>query len=378
MPLKHKKIFLMRTVYALLLMLMLVSCTRSIVLDSEVEPTAVVECILDNSKSEQVLYLGYTKGKLATEYQMIAEATAVLSDKTDNRQVGEFVRKDDNKWTLEYTPEIGHTYRLDINIPNYGEMWAECQLSPPVTSFDLKNAPCAVFNPLLSGSSLPQRPLLPEPDKSGNPPDLPNRYELTNGICYKYIPSDCHYSIRIFRIENGEKVYEKCLVSDLAATLNINRTEHILDYYDDTHPQYIGVTTLSRDYRYLLPYPSIMGHYIYQDAITVDGTYDDGQGNYFVVSIDNALETPSGNNYQILIESIAKNVLEYNNRVKQLLDTREFPDYSAIFLRDNLPTNINGGIGIFSCRQEQSLPWRYDFSPDRLYDKEDLTRYEIW
>ena len=74
----------MRKNYSLLLLLPLaIGCVRDVVLDAGEKPQVVVECVLTAS-SPQELRLSFTKGASLAEAPELTEATARLTDLTDD------------------------------------------------------------------------------------------------------------------------------------------------------------------------------------------------------------------------------------------------------------------------------------------------------
>ena len=100
------------------------SCVKDVTLDAMEEPTVVVECILSDDPL-QTLYLTYTKGASREAAPDLPEATAVLTDLTEGKEAGRFVRSADGSWTLAYGAIPEHRYRLDITIPGHDPIWAE-------------------------------------------------------------------------------------------------------------------------------------------------------------------------------------------------------------------------------------------------------------
>ena len=104
---------------------LLTSCVKEVILDAGENPQVVVECIL-STDDVQELYLNFTKGASKVEAEPLTEAVAVLIDQTDSvRTIGQFVRQDDDRWTLDYSCGPGHHYRLEVQVPGYDMIWAE-------------------------------------------------------------------------------------------------------------------------------------------------------------------------------------------------------------------------------------------------------------
>ena len=112
------------------------SCVRDTAMDAMEEPQIVVECILTD-EPVQTLYLTYTKGASREKAPDLQEATAVLTDLTDNKEAGRFLRSSDGSWQLSYTPVPEHRYRLDITVPGREPVWAE-QTMPEAPGVDVR------------------------------------------------------------------------------------------------------------------------------------------------------------------------------------------------------------------------------------------------
>lgn len=100
---------------------LLSSCLEDINLDTG-ERILNVYCILKRG-SEQALELTYIK-PIGGEIQPVGEdATITLYD--GDTPVGEFTRTSKTKWNLEYMPQGGHTYRLEVKVPGEETLTAE-------------------------------------------------------------------------------------------------------------------------------------------------------------------------------------------------------------------------------------------------------------
>lgn len=104
--------------------LALTGCVRDVVLDAGEKPRVVVECVLTES-SPQELRLSFTKGASLAAAPELTEATARLTDLTDDYPAGEFRRGEDGVWVLDYAAVPRHSYRLEVEVPGYDLVWAE-------------------------------------------------------------------------------------------------------------------------------------------------------------------------------------------------------------------------------------------------------------
>lgn len=104
------------------------SCLEDIDLDTG-ERVLYVYCVLKQG-FEQTLELSYyapTGGTISP----VGEGV-VISLYDDGALVGEFSRVSETKWSLDFSPEGGHTYRLEVNVPGEEQLTAETTF-PPVS-----------------------------------------------------------------------------------------------------------------------------------------------------------------------------------------------------------------------------------------------------
>ena len=134
-----------------LLSVVFCSCVREVSLDVDEQSQIVVECvllweyvdwfvpvlyekqdtrslkdeILEERNTRQVLRLSKTKGASKLTYEPVTDARAILIDLTASAEIGEFERAEDDIWTLDYVPVLGHKYRLEVSVPGYDLIYAE-------------------------------------------------------------------------------------------------------------------------------------------------------------------------------------------------------------------------------------------------------------
>ncbi|MBO6068225.1 MAG: DUF4249 family protein, partial [Bacteroidales bacterium] len=94
----------------------LTSCVKDVILDAKEEPLLAVYCVLKNEPVQE-LKLSYTKSVTMAEAPSVTEATAILTDLTEVREAGRFVRVADSLWRLDYSAIPTHSYRLEITVP---------------------------------------------------------------------------------------------------------------------------------------------------------------------------------------------------------------------------------------------------------------------
>jgi hypothetical protein len=104
------------------------SCLEDINLDTG-ERILNVYCILDQGP-EQELELSYIAPTGGTISQ--AGEGVVISLYDDGALVEEFSKVSETKWNLDFSPEGGHMYRLEVNVPGEEQLTAETTF-PPVS-----------------------------------------------------------------------------------------------------------------------------------------------------------------------------------------------------------------------------------------------------
>ena len=97
------------------------SCLEDIDLDTG-EQILYVYCILGQGP-EQELELSYCAPTGGTS-SPVGEGV-VISLYDNGAPVGDFTRVSETKWGLDFSPEGGHTYRLEVNVPGEEQLTAE-------------------------------------------------------------------------------------------------------------------------------------------------------------------------------------------------------------------------------------------------------------
>ena len=105
----------------LLLVLLMTSCLENIDLDTG-ERILNVYCILGQGP-EQTLELSYIAPTGGTSSVVGEDVTIMLYD--EDAPVGEFTRASETKWHLSYSPQGGHSYRLEVSVAGEEPLTAE-------------------------------------------------------------------------------------------------------------------------------------------------------------------------------------------------------------------------------------------------------------
>lgn len=100
---------------------LMTSCLEDINLDTG-ERILNVYCVLKQG-SNQELELSYIAPTGGTSSAVREDVVITLFD--GNTPVGQFTRVSETKWSLDYTPQEGHAYRLEIEVPGEEMLTAE-------------------------------------------------------------------------------------------------------------------------------------------------------------------------------------------------------------------------------------------------------------
>ena len=344
------------------LMLALSSCVRDVIMDAEERPTVVVECILTNSDTQE-LHLNFTKGASKNVAEPLTEAAATLIDLTSGMTVGEFDKASGDLWTLDYSPVSNHRYRLEVQVPGYDLIYAEDTMpdslyvysytwsenlldnlwGPPAPSFS-DNSFCG--GTLFSFGSLPKYTLIygmnynPQTGKHEiadeiftNLPVVDN-FNITSGV---YVPEIGKWE---------EDLYVSCdavkaLYADLKGApkhkqyLMLNKEElsdYLFQFVDQEKDKYSSYSVI---YDFMV-FGSFTGDWYWRRS---------SQQQDF----GNPLPTEG----YLVFESLSDNYLAYIRDAIHIMQLKESTDMSTIYLRDNLYTNVVGGLGIFAASSKQ-------------------------
>ncbi|HCZ22530.1 MAG TPA: hypothetical protein DHU72_03565 [Rikenellaceae bacterium] len=371
---------------------LMISCIKDVDLINDDPPTVVVECCLTNTKAEQALYLSYTKQKNQTDFKDISGAVVTLTDKTKGEVIGNFTYQAGDTWLLDYIPEAGHEYRLDIKTPSGESVWAECKM--PTNFIKAHLIQTVGFVERVSAHLLSDYMAYCihfVPDKSQNPSDLPERYWETNGYCYSIeeqeTGEDVFFSLDIFQgYTNDYKVVSMDLTTDLPFlignnVMDVNYGEGVefpivksLEPGDEeTYLSYEPFPSEEEDHYTAYYYPSLIGAKVCKDSIVFRNNVK-LQDKYFLISAYLGDVIPpyvTPDKCRLTCTYRSKDMYSYFKDVENLTSSPEKKDFTHIFVRDNILTNIKGGIGFFGAEYKEDLPWALMLSP---MEKSDLTQ----
>ena len=331
----------------------LCSCVRDVTLDAMDKPTVAVECVLTNS-SPQTLRLAFTKGASQTEASPLVSVEASLIDLSEGQSIGLFQRGEDGVWTLDYAAVPEHNYRLEINVPGYELIWAE-QTMPALAG--LRCWSYIIYNYTVGH-------------------DYKHRgYDLLHGTVY-YVNSLPNYTwIYGMNYNEETKSFEIAdeICTDYEYVDNFNLTGEV--YTPETSD-----TDYSGFECYAELYPPLAGKSIHRRFLRLQKN-DNAEEKVFVIS-----GNFQGPYYSFLggqqreqseTEGYVESISVTDDYDRYLRDAiayqlkQESSDLSSIYQRENIYTNINGGVGIFGAQIKTKLQWMRAFSPiyiNQLYE----------
>lgn len=318
-----------------------VACTRVVDLVPEGTAQVVVNCVLSED-SIQTLSLGYTDIVTEADKALLETAGILLTDETAGVEAGRFVKKGET-WYLPYSAVPEHKYRITIQIPGRDVISA-------VTSMP---APCGI-----------ERFHIPTPGVEHNADDyddvewgmryntmsLPTGPVWVMGMNYdsatgKHIPADFIASSLI----SGEDPFNA--TDSFFFSKDFFRERFLLEVYGirfyrhvdghPFHPKLLRIRPANEGGGRAGADP--------HGFFSVAGTFE---GDYFF------LDTPSETQGYVLFVAASEELDRFlKEALMEQIQQEQSVDYSFLFSRNNLYTNIENGVGVFGAKTEQKLPW---------------------
>ncbi len=330
----------MRKNYSLLLLLPLaIGCVRDVVLDAGEKPQVVVECVLTAS-SPQELRLSFTKGASLAAAPELTEATARLTDLTDDYPAGEFRRREDGAWVLDYAAVPRHSYRLEVEVPGYDLVWAEQTMPEGCKIY------CSSYAPYQFDDSQP-------------------KYKNMVGTEYHY--ETLSYNTWIYGMNYDERTGafqvadEICTDNEFVDNFNLTGGTYIpetsdTDYYGRELPSelypYLSGASLHRKYLRIKKNDS-------EKVFLISG-YFDGPYYYYLKWPYGPREPYEDEGYLVFL-SVSDDYDRYLREAVVKVSEAGLSDITMIFSRENIFTNINGGVGIFGAQIKKTGQWMRAF-----------------
>ena len=312
----------------------LCSCVQDVILDAKEEPLLAVSCVLSQD-SVQTLMLSWTKGASEAEAPRVTEAAAVLTDLTENREAGHFVHTGEGFWQLKYTPVPGHRYRLDVTVPGQEPVWAE-QTVP--------EAPAVV-------SIYSKRPEYPNIPKHGD------KWGLQYSSSF---PRAVWAWAENYDAEQQKRVPVDKICTDYPNVDNINLSGELFENSNwpfGGEPMPSGSSGAYNEFctyghpfhRRFLRFPQSDS----QKVFSIDGKF---KGSYYNYDDDSPRE-PSAEEGVLYFASLSDEYDHYLCEAFKYYQAEISDDLSSIYIRDNVYSNIHGGVGIFGAYTQIPVRW---------------------
>ncbi|MBR5736146.1 MAG: DUF4249 family protein [Bacteroidales bacterium] len=308
----------------LILVTALTSCVKDVVLDAKEDPFLAVFCVLKN-ESVQELKLSFTKSATMNAAPRVTEATAVLTDLTEGREAGRFVRVADTLWRLNYSAIPTHSYRLEITVPGREPVWAEQTMpaEPPVESEKHLFGDISYYNMRITDF-------------------------MAEGFRYRFtVPCTTWIYAKNFDKDKFVGSWEPWddvwvpaeeLCTDYPYVDDFNLTGKILEGTEERSNTMLDAIA---DRYHLSGYP------IHRDFLRIPKAEEQTQ---YPITIDGDFSLFSGGNNghnYVCFVALSDDYDSYLLNAYQQYYAEQSDDLSSIYLRDNLYGNIHGGIGIF-------------------------------
>lgn len=376
----------------------LTSCVRDVILDAKETPQIVVECILSDEPI-QVLNLSFTKGASLSEAPALTEAKAVLYEK--DVQVGEFTRQESGEWTLKYAAMPGLIYRLEVLVPGYNLIYAEQEM--PQEHAPLKSMEYTHFDgyiePWSGWAPGPPQGVIPPEFVPGRtwPDDEPFPMHETFYVLFSSSTPTWIYAMD-YNDENISHVAAGLICTNAKTTMNNNVSYgyqppqmDVPNPYklEEFHPGYKFEDSFYSAHQMEL-YPSLAGMPMYKSCIRLPENIvqtfylsGDFSGDYCEKGVgDWGFAEDTDDKGYILCIAPSKDYDRYLQEAYKYIDIQQSASISdlEIYLRDNIYSNINGGLGIFGAMISRKYPWtrtytyidsgvpRKNFTPDAFSD----------
>lgn len=347
-----KKISFILFVLLWAIILMPASCVREVVMDADEKPMVVVECVISNNPV-QTLHLRYTKGAAKKDYEVVTEAEAVLIDLTDGSEAGRFVKVEDGVWTLDYEAIDKHEYRLEVSVPGYDLITAEQRMPSRPDVRARRNDPYMYLAVVHEHTEWDQSCV----------------YNLSSiGVGSIWI-----YAMNYNRQTNCREIAEYICTNIEADDFNLTDERYSPQIDTIMHSRWNGappipaITGIYHKLRGRLmhrEYLRVPGGTEAFGALMISGTFE----GFHPVEFDPGLWDEYPFDYGVIAEpdddqgylvfaKISEEYERYHLESFRFQELEKSSKLSDIYLRDNVFSNINGGLGIFGAKAETKTIW---------------------
>lgn|SRR5574344_84575 len=326
----------------LLFLAFIPSCTRSIDMDTGEKPTVVVECTLTNEQP-QTLSLSFTKGASRKEAQHLSAATATLIDETESRTVGTFIGNGSGEWSLDYAAVPLHSYRLEVEVDGYDKIYAE-QTMPD------KMAVHAQYSFAVADDEAFQH------------------YSPLIGTVYyiKSLPNFVWAYGLNYNSSTGKREIAEEICTDFKDVDNFNLDGNV---YAPVGKDTVDAANLPC---FCEQYPPLRGYGMHRRFLRLPKRTDNSnsffiisgsfKGNYLHGDGSVLYREPLPDQGYVEFMSVSDDYDQYLRDAIYYQQLKESTDLSSVYIRDNIHTNIVGGIGFFGAVAKQKMTWEEGYT----------------
>lgn len=356
-----------------------VSCVKDIIMDAQEKPQVAVVCIMtDNPVQEMSLFL--TKGASLKEPVPVTEAEAVLTDLSWGEETGHFERRGE-VWTLAYTPIPRHRYKLEVSVPGYDKITAEQEMPEPVQMVARANYYYRIEGLHYPGSLIEPGPFVPNAEDFDSLPLGAKSYYI------RTLPASLWLFARNYDPTSGRHVTAERICCNYPYTdpFNVTGEQYVPPHRTDIPNPYMEGSHVAE------LYPALAGSALHDKYLrfpardlsdvkgiwfkvsgSMDGKYnckDFYQYYYHDTGLASPLQPDEG---YLVATTVSKDLDTYLLDAYPKMGIKTSTDLSTIYLRDNLFTNIAGGVGIFGGMCSRYYQWsgEYEYVDDGIDHKE--------
>lgn len=327
----------------------LCSCVRDLDMGAGQEPVVVVECVLQDT-SPQTLKLFYAKTGISTGMAPIPDAGVVLVDKTAGQEAGCFINTGGREWTMDYAAVPEHEYRLEIRIPGHDLIYAEDTM--PRTIGILAMIGGFFFDSSHYDDS--------EYGDYGGKSFFSTVYHIKSLPKYSWI-----YALNFNPETGGHEIAEQiCTDYPWVDKFNLSGESYV--------PEESDTTFIGHHYR-VLSYPFLEGKAMHRRFIRLRAPDERELEEYLhknpklrcVVSgyfsgkyLQFCQDSPAEDEGYVVTMSASENYDNYLRDAVRSQQMQESSDMTTVYIRDNLYSNINGGVGIFGASVRRFQAWK--------------------
>ena len=321
----------MRHLYLPFIALLFCGCERVMVMDAGEKPQVVVSCVLTND-AVQTLKLSYSKGA-GKEIQYVEEAEAVLTDLSDgSRHL--FKKERSGIWTLNFKPALERRYRLEVNVPGHETITAEQSL--PKLWVTAARTNCLMFEHHHTSDKV--------------------------ALSWRVYPEEKPYYLVIWAEYYDELSGERVMADYICSNGNpsdINVTDKL--YEGEVYPELKGVRMHEK---YLKE--KVEDH---ESVIFVAGTFNGyfpycfEKENSCFLKDGGILDNPGPEDGYLVFARPSDEYGRFMDEAEDWVRLQQSSDLSSIYVRENIYSNISGGIGFFGAMTKVKMMWSPDPTP---------------